>query len=146
MVQGNSLPTLRQCCANPSPTFRQPFANIFCQPLSELLFPWAPITRLETRVKVSLESYSLEWQCSLSLYRIEFFRGSPRNGDNFASLFQVLQTLLSKRQKFTRGIPTRKNSTQNKKVRLNKSISVGFLTRVTGKKEEVHTNFLKEFV
>ena len=30
---------------------------------------------------------------------IEFFRGRPREGDNFTSLFQVLQTLYSKRQK-----------------------------------------------
>ena len=30
--------------------FRQPFANLFCQPLSKLLFPWAPVTRLDTRL------------------------------------------------------------------------------------------------
>ena len=30
-VQGNP-PTLCQPCANPSPTFRQPFTNLFCQP------------------------------------------------------------------------------------------------------------------
>ena len=48
-VQGNP-PTLRQPCANPSPTFRQPFANLFCQPLSNPLFPWTPGTCLETRV------------------------------------------------------------------------------------------------
>ena len=30
---------------------------------------------------------------------LEFFRGRPRGGDNFTSLFQVLQTLYSKRQK-----------------------------------------------
>ena len=29
---------------------------------------------------------------------IEFFRGRPRGGDNFTSIFQVLQTLYSKRQ------------------------------------------------
>ena len=41
------VPTLRQPVANPLPTFS---ANPFCQPLSKLLFPWAPITGLETRV------------------------------------------------------------------------------------------------
>ena len=30
---------------------------------------------------------------------IEFFRGRPRGGDNFTSLFQAFQTLYSKRQK-----------------------------------------------
>ena len=30
---------------------------------------------------------------------IEFFRGGPRGGDNLTSLFEVLQTLYSKRQK-----------------------------------------------
>ena len=48
-VQGNPL-TLRQPFANPSPTPRQPFANLFCQPLSNPLFPWTPGTRLETLV------------------------------------------------------------------------------------------------
>ena len=32
--------------------------------------------------------------------RIELFRGRPLGGDNFTSLFQVLQTLLSKRQEY----------------------------------------------
>ena len=41
---------IRQPFANPSPTFRQPFANLFCQPLSKTLFPWTPGTGLETRV------------------------------------------------------------------------------------------------
>ena len=36
-VQGNPL-ALRQPCANPSPTLRQPFANLFCQPLSKPAF------------------------------------------------------------------------------------------------------------
>ena len=41
---------LRQPFANLSPTLGQPFlANLFCQPLSKLLFQWAPTTRLETR-------------------------------------------------------------------------------------------------
>ena len=35
---------------NPSPTFRQPFADLFCQPLSKPLFPFTPATRLETWV------------------------------------------------------------------------------------------------
>ena len=60
-VQGNPL-TLRQPFANPSPTPRQPFANplptfsanLFCQPLSNPLFPWTPGTRLETLVKAFL--------------------------------------------------------------------------------------------
>ena len=34
-----------------------------------------------------------------TLWKVEFFRGRPRGGDNFTSLFQVLQTLYSKRQK-----------------------------------------------
>ena len=60
----NPVPTLRQPCANPSPTLCQPFANPvptlrhpsptfanpFCQPLSNPLFPWTPGTRLEARV------------------------------------------------------------------------------------------------
>ena len=46
----NPSPTLCQPFVNPLPTFRQPFANLFCQPLSNPLFPWAPGTRLETRV------------------------------------------------------------------------------------------------
>ena len=46
----NPLPTFRQPFANPLPTPRQPFANLFCQPLSNPLFPWTPGTRLETRV------------------------------------------------------------------------------------------------
>ena len=49
-VQGNPL------TANPSPTFRQPFADLLCQPLSKPLFPWAPGTRLETRVNGFLEN------------------------------------------------------------------------------------------
>ena len=53
-VQGNPL-TLRQAFANPSPTFRQPFANLFCQPLSNSLFPWTPGTRLETLVNGFLD-------------------------------------------------------------------------------------------
>ena len=44
-VQGNP-PTLCQPFANLSPTLlptpRQPFANPFCQPLSNPLFPWTP--------------------------------------------------------------------------------------------------------
>ena len=52
---GNPSPSLRQAFANPSPTLRQPFLptlcfNLFCQPLSKPLFPWAPGTRLGTRV------------------------------------------------------------------------------------------------
>ena len=42
-----------------------------------------------------------------------------------------------------------KKSTQNKKVQLKKfirTISVGFLTRVTGKKAKVRANFSKQFV
>ena len=62
-VQGNP-PTPCQPFANPSPTFcqpflptlRQPFANLFCQPLSNPLFPWTPGTRLETRVNGFLGS------------------------------------------------------------------------------------------
>ena len=54
-VQGNS-PTLCQPFANPSPTFCQPFANLFCQRLSNPLFPWTPGTRLETRVNGFLGS------------------------------------------------------------------------------------------
>ena len=46
----NPLPTLCQPFANPLPTLRQPFANLFCQPLSNPLFPWTPGTRFETRV------------------------------------------------------------------------------------------------
>ena len=46
----NPSPTHRQPFANPSPTSRQPFASLFCQPLSNPLFPWTPGTRLETRV------------------------------------------------------------------------------------------------
>ena len=34
-----------------------------------------------------------------TFFFMEFFRGRPRGGDNFTSLFQVLQTLYSKRQK-----------------------------------------------
>ena len=41
---------IHQPFADPSPTFRQPFANLLCQPLSNPLFPWTPSTRLETRV------------------------------------------------------------------------------------------------
>ena len=41
------------------PTLRQPFANLFCQPLSKPLFPWAPGTRLEARVNGFLETSSL---------------------------------------------------------------------------------------
>ena len=56
-VKGNP-PTLCQLFANPvpqpfadpSPTFRQPFANRFCQPLSKPLFPWTQGAGLETRV------------------------------------------------------------------------------------------------
>ena len=55
LKMGGCNETLCQPCANPSPTFRQPFANLFCQPLSKLLFPWAPMTRLETRVNGFLE-------------------------------------------------------------------------------------------
>ena len=40
----NPSPTPRQPFANPSPTFRHPFANLFCQPLSNPLFPWTPGT------------------------------------------------------------------------------------------------------
>ena len=46
----NPMLTLCQPCANPSPTFCQPVANLFCQPLSNPLFPWTPGTRLETWV------------------------------------------------------------------------------------------------
>ena len=63
-VQGNPLtlrqpfanpsPTLCQPFANPSPTFYQPFANLFCQPLSNPLFPWTPGTRLDQVRKNSL--------------------------------------------------------------------------------------------
>ena len=68
-VQGNPLtpsPTLRQPCANPSPTLRQPFANLFCQPLSEPLFPWAPGTRLETLVNRFLGIVLQEEQISIT--------------------------------------------------------------------------------
>ena len=43
----NPVPTLRQPFANPLPTFS---ANLSRQPLSKLLFPWTPGTRLETQV------------------------------------------------------------------------------------------------
>ena len=46
-LSANPLPTLRQPFANPLPTFA---ANLFCEPLSNPLFPWTPGTRLETRV------------------------------------------------------------------------------------------------
>ena len=61
-VQGNPL-TLRQPFANPLPTLRQPlanlsptfFANLFCQPLSNPLFPSTSGTRLETLVNGFLD-------------------------------------------------------------------------------------------
>ena len=62
-VQGNPL-TLRQPFANLSPTFRQPFANplptFSAKPLSKPLFPYAPGTRLETRVNGFLVFVSFE--------------------------------------------------------------------------------------
>ena len=51
----NPSPTPRQPFANPLPALRQTFANLFCQPLSNPLFLWAPGTRLETRVNGFLE-------------------------------------------------------------------------------------------
>ena len=59
----NPLPILRQPCANPLPTLRQPFANLFCQPLSNPLFPWTPGTRLETRV----DGFLGDWSYVISL-------------------------------------------------------------------------------
>ena len=60
-MQGDPL-TLRQPFANPSPTLRQPFANLsptlrqpFLPTPPQALFPWAPGTRLETRVNGFLE-------------------------------------------------------------------------------------------
>ena len=53
-VQGN-LPTMCQPCVIPLPTFRQLFANLFCQPLSKPLFPWTPGAGLETRVNGFLD-------------------------------------------------------------------------------------------
>ena len=41
---------------------------------------------------------SKDWRVRVAIF-IEFFRGRPRAGDNFTSLFQVLPTLDSKRQK-----------------------------------------------
>ena len=38
------------CKETPLLTLRQPFANLFCQPLSKALFPWTPGPGLETRV------------------------------------------------------------------------------------------------
>ena len=49
------------------------------------------------RKKGLLERNLLQSQFCIDF--IEFFRGRPRGGDNFTSLFQVLQTLYSKRQK-----------------------------------------------
>ena len=49
---------IRSPFANPVPTFRQPFAKLFCQPLSKPLFPWTPGTRLETWVYGFLEAVS----------------------------------------------------------------------------------------
>ena len=49
----NPVPTLCQPFANPSPTFHQPFANLFCQPLSNPLFPWTLGTRLDTETRVN---------------------------------------------------------------------------------------------
>ena len=48
-LEGNCKET-RQPFANPLPTFRQPFANLFCQPLSKPLFPWTPGAGLEMQV------------------------------------------------------------------------------------------------
>ena len=72
-VQEN-LPTLRKPCANLSPTFRQPFANLFCQPLSKFLFMWNPGTRLETRV-------------ALTCFHASFFLFAPFAGHPSSSPF-----------------------------------------------------------
>ena len=91
----NPLPTLRQPCA---PTLRQPFANLsptlcrpFCQPLSDLLFPWTPGTRLETRVNgflvnvttVASLSGNFCWAClggesSVALARVTIMSANAR--------------------------------------------------------------------
>ena len=47
---------IRQPFANPVPTLCQPFANLFCQPLSNPPFPSTPGARLETRVNGMLDS------------------------------------------------------------------------------------------
>ena len=44
--------------ANPVLTLSKPFAKLFCQPLSNPLFPWTPGTRLETRVNGFLVNYT----------------------------------------------------------------------------------------
>ena len=65
-------------CANPLPTFCQPFANLFCQPLSKPLLPWVPGTRLETRVDGFLVPRLLTNSCSSSFQvHVQFILESP---------------------------------------------------------------------
>ena len=81
----NPLPTPRQPFANPSPTFRQPLANLLYQPLSNPLFPWAPGTRLETRVNGVLGSASSKPTTELAQPRLSRVTGwsSPARGCKF---------------------------------------------------------------
>ena len=59
----------RQPCANPSPTFRQPFANLFSQPLCKPLFPRTPGAGLETRANDFLAAVLTRRKCLFSWVR-----------------------------------------------------------------------------
>ena len=75
--------------------------NIFRQKLVEqIALPDVRSSpRAHTHAQTQTHRHTDTHTHTFAWYFIEFFRGCPRGGDNFASLFQVLQTLYSKRQK-----------------------------------------------
>ena len=81
-VQGNLL-TLRNPFANLSPTFRQPFVNLFCQALS--FSPWAPGTRSEARVNGFLGLGGASVNVSNILRHVPT-KGYPQNPDTCLEL------------------------------------------------------------